>query len=64
MSDEVRVTAKRREPIDLDALGMALLEVVEGLDAKTRGRLAKAGAKLLKAGEVSAPLPDEAESAA
>jgi hypothetical protein len=64
MSDEIRVTATRRESIDLDSLGMALHDVVESLDARTRKQLAAKGRKLLEAAEAKQSQTTGKESAA
>ena len=47
MSDDIQITAEQREPIELESLGLALLELVEGLEVKTKKRLTSEGLKLL-----------------
>lgn len=49
MNQRIRVTARHREPVDLDRLAAALLAVVADLDPKTRARLAKRGQRRLDA---------------
>lgn len=53
MSDEIRVSAQRKESIDIDALGRALLEIVDDLDARTKKRLSTRGRKLLAVAEAA-----------
>ena len=64
MSKEIQVTAVRRESIDLESLGQALLQIVNGLDTKSKKRLVEHGEKLLKAAEVSQAEQSTSESAA
>lgn len=49
MNQRIRVTARHREPVDLDRLAAALLAVVADLDPKTRAQLAKRGQRRLDA---------------
>lgn len=49
MNQRIRVSARHREPVDLDRLAAALLAVVADLDPKTRARLVKRGQRRLDA---------------
>jgi hypothetical protein len=64
MDRRIRVTAKRREPIDLEQLAQTLLAIVDDLDPERRAELAELGDPTEKSGGGEAPPTTTTESAA